>query len=133
MGTLLGDIRQEQQDRERAAMKTKAEAREAAGERHRRYVQIVNNYVRDQSLSYEEAHAQLKEAQGTESDPELKGLLTDYLSDLSTTKQSRAITNLAEDYQYGRKSYDAFKSALGGINATNDLIRGAVSKYLANA
>jgi len=133
MGTLLGDIRAEQQLRERTEMKAKAEAREAAGERHRRYVSIVTNYVKDQSLTYEEAAAQLKEAQGTETDPELKALLTDFVKDLSLTRQGREVANLAEDYQYGRKSYDAFKTAMGGITATNDLIRGAVSKYLADA
>ena len=133
MGTLLADIKRDQRQMEYDTAKAKAEAREKSSERSKNYARIVTNFVKDRTMTYDEASAALKAALKDETDPELKGILSDYIDDIKLTKQSRDVNNIVDDYTYGRKTYSQFVSAMSGMDRSNGLIAEAISKNLEGA
>ena len=132
IGTLLADTRQAIADAERAAAKAEADAKKSAGQRLKQAQQVASNYIKDGSLTYEEAKAQLDLMLKEEADPEAKMYISDYITDLKTTRDTRDINNLSEDYTYGRISYDQFReratAKMSGVS--NEIIKQAIAKNM---
>lgn len=132
IGTLLADTRQAIQDAERAAAKAEADAKKSAGLRLKQAQQVASNYIKDGSLTYEEAKKQLDTMLSEETDSEAKMYISDYITDLKTTRDTRDVNNLSEDYTYGRISYDQFRerAAAKMSGVTNELIKQAIAKNM---
>ena len=70
IGTLLADTRQAIADAERAAQKAENDAKKSAGQRLKQAQQVAQNYIKDGSLTYEEAKVQLDKMLSEENDAE---------------------------------------------------------------
>ena len=132
IGTLLADTRQAIADAERAAQKAEADAKKSAGQRLKQAQSVASNYVKDGSLTYEEAKAQLDKMLSEETDAEAKMYISDYITDLKTTRDTRDVNNLGEDYTYGRISYEQYReratAKMSGV--TNEIIKQALAKNM---
>lgn len=117
------------------AAKEKVDAKvaeqKAVQARSRELARIFKSY-QEGDATFSATESALRAAEATETDPELKSILKDYVRDTKNTKLSRDINRDIEAFNAGG-SYAQLQQALAKYTTDNETIRGSMQKALDGA
>lgn len=109
----------------------KVAEQKAVQARSRELARIFKSY-QEGDATFSATEAALRAAESTETDPELKSIVKDYLRDTKNTKTSRDINRDIEAFNAGG-SYAQLQQALAKHTTDNETIRGHMQKALDGA